>query len=202
MRKDLRRWCGGMIPGGGHPTLALFIIALLSLAGAAGCGSSVRTYAQEARSSYTSARAVLVGVEEYPAQMEELLRSKDISTVEEDAGQLIDDARELLPSASSAFRTAAEKADLLKGEGSDNFTPYAEILLELTGLNEQVISAYSEYIGLCGSVLGGLPYGQDPEALMPTLTYMDEVIVRLQELGTQIDLLEEGAETLYLELTK
>ena len=198
----MRHRCGGRGFGEGRLAPVLFVAAVFILAAALGCGSSVRTYAQEARSSYTSARAVLVGVEEYPGQMEELLRSKDISSVQDDAGELSDAARELLPSASSAFRTAAEKAELLKGEGSDKFTPYADKLLELCGLNEEVINAYSEYIGLCGSVLGGLPYAQDPEALMPTLSYMDEIVAGIQELDEQIGRLEEEAETLYLELTK
>jgi uncharacterized protein YlzI (FlbEa/FlbD family) len=180
--------------------LVLFVACTALMAAPVGCSSKARAYAQEARSSYITARAVLVGVEEFPAQMETLLRSGDVSAMKEEAEELIEYIQELLPSAASAFRTVKEDAELLKGEGSDKYDPYADLLLELVSLNEQVINAYSEFIGLSNSVLQGLPYGQDPEALMPTLNYMDAVIQRIQELDTQIQRLEEEAETLYIEI--
>lgn len=177
-------------------------LPLLALAFAmtAGCGSSARTYAQEARSSYVSARAVLVGVEEFPSGMEGILRSGAIGNVADDAAALIADARGLLPTASSAFRAAREKAELLKGEDSEKFTPYADMLLELTALGEQLINAYTEFIGLSGSVLEGLPYGEDPQSLMPTLGYMDEVASRIRELNETVKALEEETEALYQEI--
>jgi len=180
--------------------LVLAAVCLAFLAASAGCGSQARQYAQEARSSYITARAVLVGVAEFPAEMETLLRSGSIDSEREKAEGLIEDARELLPTVSSAFRTVSENAELLKEEGGEKFAPYAEKLLELVSLNEEIINAYSEYIGLSNSVLQGLPYGNNPEELMPTLNYMDAVVVRIQELTAQLQQLEAEAESLYLAL--
>lgn len=177
------------------------ILVLFLLAACAGCSSHARTYAQEARSNYITARAVLVGVEEFPSQMEILLRSGDINFVAEDASDLIDDVRGLLPTASSAFRTVSEKAELLAGEGNDRFALYADMLIQLTALGEQVISSYTELIGLSNSVLQGLPYGENPGSLMPTLDYMDEVAARILELNAGMKQLEEEAEALYREIT-
>ncbi|MEW6553655.1 MAG: hypothetical protein AB1384_05155 [Actinomycetota bacterium] len=181
---------------------ALVLVLLLALAAAAGCGSSAREYAREARSSYISARAVLVGVEKFPSQMEELLRSTGISAVEEDADALIDEARDLLPTASSAFLSAKQAAELLGAEDSEKFNPYADRLLQLCGLNEQLISAYSEFIAASSSVLQGLPYAEDPTALMPTLDYLDELSRGIQELGASIEVLEEETEALYRQITR
>lgn len=177
-------------------------LALFCAAALAGCGSNARTCAQEARSSYISARAVLVGVEEFPSRMESLLRSADIDAVAGDASGLIADARALLPAATSAFRAASEKAELLGGEDDEKFTPYADRLLELIGLNEQVINAHTEFIGVSATALRGIPYGEDPGSLMPTLTYMDEVAARIEGLKADIARLEEEAEALYVEITK
>ncbi len=186
----------------GRMTLALgLLFALLFSAAISGCGSSARAYALEARSAYISARAVLVGVEEFPSRMEELLRSADIAAVSGDASGLIADARALLPAASSAFRTAREKAELLGGEGNEKFAPYADMLLELIALNEEVTAAHTELIGLSNTVLGGLPYSEDPASLMPTLTYMDEVAARIMELKESIGRLEEETEALYRDIT-
>ncbi len=182
--------------------LAIVAVCLALTALAAGCGSQARRYAQEARSSYISARAVLAGVAAFPAQMEALLRSVPIDSAGEEAEELIEGARELLPSASSAFRTVSEKVELLAGEGSDKFTPYAEKLLALVSVNEQIINAYMEFIGISDSVLRGIPYGENPQDLMPTLNSMDAVIVRIQELTAQLERLEEETEALYLEITK
>ncbi|RJP33610.1 MAG: hypothetical protein C4536_03900 [Actinobacteria bacterium] len=182
--------------------LALAVLCLFLVAATAGCGSQARQYAQEARSSYITARAVLVGVAEFPAQMEALLRSGPLDSVSVEAEGLIGDTRELLPSASSAFRTVSEKADLLEGEGSEKFTPYAEMLQELVGMNEQIINAYSEFVGLSDSILQGLPYGEDPAALMTSLDYLDTVVVRLQELNAQVAQMEAEAESLYREITE
>ena len=169
---------------------------------AAGCGSQARQYAQDARSSYITARAVLVGVAEFPAQMEALLRSGPIDAAREEAEELIDGVRDILPSASSAFRTVSEKAELLKGEDSDKFTPYAEQLLALVDVNEQIINGYMEFIGISNSVLQGIPYGDNPQELMPILNSMDAVIVRIQDLSSQLEQMEAEAETLYLEITQ
>lgn len=183
-------------------TLLLIVTCASVLAAAAGCGSNAAQYAQEARSSYVSARAILVGIQEFPSEMEEILRSEDLSTAAVEGKELIDYTRDLLPSVSSAFRTVEEKCELLKGEGSDKYDPYADKLLELVALNEQVINAYTEFIGLSNSVLEGLPYSQDPESLMPTLNNMDSIIVRIQQITKQIEQFEEEAEALYQELTK
>ncbi|MBN2027741.1 MAG: hypothetical protein JW854_13375 [Actinobacteria bacterium] len=182
--------------------LALSVVCLAVMAATAGCGSQARQYAQEARSSYITARAVLVGVAEFPAQMETLLRSGSIDSERENAEGLIEDTRELLPTASSAFRTVSENAGLLKEEGGEKYTPYAEKLLVLVSLNEEIINAYSEFIGLSNSVLQGLPYGDNPQDLMPTLNYMDTVIVRIQDLTAQLQQLEAEAEALYRALTE
>ncbi len=176
-------------------------LCLLLLAAGAGCGSNARDLAREARSSYISARAVLVGVEEFPAQMEMLLRSGDISAVKARASGLIVDVRELLPIASSAFETVSQNSGQLAAEGGEKFAIYADTLLELSEMNKQVISSYSEFIGLSNSVLAGLPYGEDPDSLMPTLDYMDEVAARIRDLTARISALEEEAETLYQDLT-
>jgi hypothetical protein len=178
---------------------AACLIAIFLLSG---CGSTARKYAQEARSSYISARAVLVGVQEFPSQMEALLRSADLSAVEPKASDLIDETNDLLPSASSAFRTAREKSEQLRGEDSEKYNPYADKLLELIDLNEEVIGIYSEFVGISNSVLGGLPYAQNPQGLMPALEYMDASIKEIQELTLRIQQLEEEAENLYLEITK
>ena len=184
------------------PLVLLLIFAALcaSTLAAAGCGSNAAQYAQEVRSSYISARAVLVGLEEFPSQMEEILRSGDISAHAEEAKELIDYARDLQPAVNSAFRTVEENCELLKGEGSDKYDPYADKMLELVGLNGQVVSAYTEFIGLSNSVLEGLPYGQDPGGLMPTLNSMDSIILRIQQLEARIQQLEEEAEAIYQEL--
>ena len=184
-------------------TLALLILSAAAgavLLAAAGCGSNAAQYAQEVRSSYISARAVLVGLEEFPSQMEGILRSGDISAQAEEAGELIDYARDLQPTAISAFSTVEGNCELLKGEGSDKYDPYADKMLELVALNGQVINAYTEFIGLSNSVLEGLPYGQDPESLMPVLNSMDSIVVRIQQLEAQIQQLEAEAETIYREL--
>jgi hypothetical protein len=190
----------GAGPGGNSLVAALVFLALFFTA-LPGCGSNTRAYAQDARSSYISARAVLVGVEEFPSRMELLLRSADITAVEEDAAELIEEAEDLLPTATSAFRAASEKAELLKGEGSDKYTPYADMLLELTDMNQQAIDAYSEFMGISNSVLQGLPYGENPESLMPTLDYMEEVATRIDEISARAGRLEEEAEALYVEIT-
>ena len=179
---------------------AALCLALAVLA--AGCGSQARQYAQEARSSYITARAVLVGVAEFPAQMEALLRSGPIDAAREEAEELIDGVRDILPSASSAFRTVSEKAELLKGEDSDKFTPYAEQLLALVDVNEQIINGYMEFIGISNSVLQGIPYGDNPQELMPILNSMDAVIVRIQDLSSQLEEMEAETEALYLEITQ
>lgn len=183
------------------PAAALAFLLALSLA-AAGCGSNARVYAQDARSAYITARAVMVGVEEFPSQMEELLRSGDVSTVQEDTSALVDDARDLLPTASSAFLTAKEKAELLGGEDDEKFGPYADNLLQLCGLNEQLLGAYTEFIGTSSSLLQGLPYGEDPASLMPTLDYLDELSRSIQGLNAGIEALEEETEALYREITR
>ncbi len=179
----------------------LALLLVLSI-GTAGCGSQAREYAQEARSSYISARAVLVGIEKFPSQMEEMLRSGEISAVAEDATALIDEARDLMPTASSAFVTAQENTELLSGEDSEKFGPYAAKLLELCGMNEQLINTYTEFIGASSSLLQGLPYNDDPATLMPTSDYLDELSVGIQELNSSIERLEGEAEALYRQITQ
>ena len=184
-------------------TLALLFAALCAIMlAAAGCGSNAALYAQEARSSYISARAVLVGLEEFPAQMEEILRSGDISAHAVEAKELIEYARDLQPTVNSAFGAVEDKCELLKGEGSDKYQPYADIMLQLVDLNKQVTGAYTEFIGVSNSVLEGLSYSTDPGDLMPALNSMDAIILRIQQLEAQIQPLEQEAEALYQELAK
>lgn len=199
MKDDLRG--GWRLAARILPAAALVLLLLLPI-GAAGCGSQAREYAQDARSSYISARAVLVGIEKFPSQMEEILRSGDISAVAEDATALIDEARDLMPTASSAFVTAQENAELLSGEDSEKFGSYADKLLELCGMNEQLINTYTEFIGASNSLLQGLPYNDDPATLMPTLDYLDELSMSIQQLNGSIERLEEETESLYTQITQ
>ena len=167
----------------------------------AGCGTDqAREYAEEARSSYISARAVLAGLQEFPSEMEELVRSGDLNGIAEQASESIEYARELVNSANAAFQDCREKCELVKGEGYEEYTAYADMLLQLIDLNQQVINAYSKYIGLVSSLVENLPYQQDPGLLMPALTYLDETASRINELMQQIHQLEEQAEEYYLTL--
>ena len=183
------------------PVLLLIMACAGVLIAAGGCGSNAAQYAQDARSSYISARAVLVGVQEFPSQMEELLRSGDLAADSAEAKELIDFTRDLLPSVTTAFNTVVDNCELLRGEGDEKYYPYADKLLELVDLNMQVMNAYTEFIGLSNSVLEGLPYEQNPQALMPVLNNMDSVIMRIQQLTAQIEEAQEEAEAIYRELS-
>lgn len=168
-----------------------------------GCGTDkAREYAEEARSSYISAKAVLAGLQEFPSEMEEMLRSGDLNSIAEQARESIEYSRELVNSANAAFRDCREKCELIKQEGYEDFTAYADMLLQLVDLNQQVINAYSEYMGLSSSLLENLPYQDDPGLLMPTLTYLDETTSRINELLEQIRQLEEQTEEFYRTLTE
>ena len=184
----------------------LAVIALITVLATtvllAGCGADkAREYAEEARSSYISARAVLAGLQEFPLEMEELLRSGNLNGIAEQVVESVEYARDLVNSSNAAFQDCREKCELLKGEGYEDFTAYADMMLQLVDLNGQVINAYSEYIGIVSSVVENLPYQQDPGLLMPTLTYLDETAARINELMEQIRQLEEQAEEYYLALT-
>ena len=183
-------------------TAILVILVITSvLISLTGCNRA-QQYAQEARSSYISARAVLVGVQEFPSEMEELLRSQNLDAISGKAHELINDARNLVTPSSSAFRACKEKCDRLKGEDSDNFNPYADKLLELIGLNEQLINAYTEFIGFSNSLAENRTYNQNPAMLMPALNNLDSTAFRIQTLRDQIAVLEEEAEQLYQSITK
>jgi polyhydroxyalkanoate synthesis regulator phasin len=164
----------------------------------AGCGTDqAREYAEEARSSYISAKAVLAGLQEFPLEMEEMLRSGDLNGIAEQAEESIEYSRELVNSANAAFQDCREKCELIKQEGYEDFIAYADMLLQLVDLNQQVINAYSEFMGLSSSLLENLPYQDDPGLLMPTLTYLDETTSRINELMEQIRQLEEETEEYY-----
>jgi hypothetical protein len=180
------------------PVVLVVTSILVSLSGC----NSAQQYAQEARSSYISARAVLVGVQEFPSEMEELLRSQNLDAFSGKANQLINDARNLVTPSSSAFRACKEKCDRLKGEDNDKFNPYADKLLELLGLNELLINAYTEFIGFSNSLAENHAYNQNPAMLMPALNNLDSVAFRIQTLRDQIALLEEEAEQLYQSINK
>lgn len=180
---------------------AVLPLLLLVLAVSAGCGPDVRALAREARSGYISARAVLVGVEEFPSRMEGILRSGGTGAAAEGAAALVADARELQTTASSALGAAREKAELLAIEGGDKFASYADLLLELVDLGERLLAAHDEFVGISSSLLEGLPYAEDPHSLMPSLTYMDGVAARIRELNASMKALEEKTEALYRELT-
>ena len=167
----------------------------------AGCGPDVRVYARDARSAYISARAVLVGVEEFPSLMEGVLRSGGVDAALEEAAARVADARELIPTASNALRGAREKAELLADEGGNRFAPYADMLLELAGLGEKLLAAHKEFIDVSNWLLRDLPYAEDPDSLMPSLTRLDEAAMRIRGLNADMKTLEEEAEALYRELT-
>jgi hypothetical protein len=176
------------------PLLFLFPLLL------AGCGPQAAEQAQEARSSYISARAVLVGVQEFPGRVEEMLKSQSEADLTASVQGLTSSTRNLLSSANSAFTASRQKAEQLKSLGDDKYGPYAESLLELIGLNEQALTAYSEFIGLSNSLAASMPYNGDPNQLMPSLDYLDSRIVTIQGLMDQIQQKEAEAEQLYLSL--
>jgi hypothetical protein len=167
----------------------------------AGCEGKAGEYAKEARSTYVSARAVLVGVQEFPSEMEELLRSESLDAIDEQAKELVDATGDLISASSSALEDCKEQCQLLKNEGSRKYDPYADKMLELVGLNEQLISSYSELISISRALLDSEPYRANPETLMPGLNQLDKVAVRIQEQRDLIHQLEEEAEQLYLSLT-
>lgn len=179
-------------------TVAVALLCALAAA-AAGCGSMAAQYAREARSSYISARAVLVGLQEFPSRMELLLREGDWQTLEKSGEGLIEDARDLVSATFAALRTVEDKCEALKGEGSREYDPYAEKLLQLVEMNEDIVGAYTEFIGFSSSALEGIPYRDDPRALMPVLQAMDAAAARIQERLAELELREEEAEALYRE---
>jgi hypothetical protein len=180
------------------PVVLVVMSLLISLSGC----NRAQQYAQDARSSYISARAVLVGVQEFPSEMEELLRSQNLDAIGGKANELINDARNLVTPSASAFRACKEKCDRLKNENDDKFNPYADKLLELLDLNEQLINAYTEFIGFSNSLLENRSYNQNPSMLMPALNNLDSVAFRIQTLRDQIAALEEEAEQLYQSINK
>lgn len=182
-------------------SIALFMGCLIPVL-LPGCGSRAWQYARDARSSYISARAVLAEVKKFPSSMEELLRSRDPESLPSEAEILFEEARGLISAAAAAFRTVQEKVDLLRSEGDEKFTTYADALEALVKLNQEVIGAYGEFIGLSGSVLEGLPYTRNPSNLMPTLERMDRIIMRIQDLTTEMEAGEKKAESLYRELSE
>jgi hypothetical protein len=181
-------------------TVAITLLAALFLC-VAGC-SKAPQYAREARSSYVSARAVLVGVQEFPSQMETLLRSQNLENARARGQELVAGARELITPSYSAFRTCREKCERLKAEDSARYNPYADMMLELTDLNDQLIGAYSQYIGSSGSLLQAESYKENPSTLMPALNGLDALASFIQELRDRIALLEEEAERLYRSISE
>lgn len=178
------------------------VFAVLLAVAAAGCGSLAPRYAQEARSSYISARAVLAGLQEFPSQMELLLRGGDWETLEKKGEAMIEGAQDLVSATYAAFNAVVENCEALKGERSRKHDPYAEKLLELVRLNERIIGGYTEFLSLSSSALEGVPYLEDPQALMPVLEAMDAVASRIQEQFAELESLEGKAEALYLEIAR
>mgnify|MGYP005836672975 CR=1 FL=1 len=166
----------------------------------AGCGSQAARYAREARAAYISARAVLVGVKEFPSRMELLMRKLDPAALVPEARACIEEARNLVNESYAAFNAAQDKIALLEEEKDERFAPYGQKLSSLVALNIEVINAYAEYVGFCNSVLEGIPYQDKPQNLMPTLSGMDRAIKRAQELTSEIERQEEEAEALYRKL--
>jgi hypothetical protein len=185
------------------PVIVLPMLLLLGLPLLlAGCGSQAAQQAQGARSSYISARAVLVGVQEFPGRMEEIIKSQSEADLAAKAQNLTSSTRNLLSSASSAFAAAQQKAQQLKSLGDDQYGNYADSLLDLIGLNEQVLDLYSELIGLSNSLAASMPYNGDPNQLMPSLDYLDSRVTSIQGLMDQIQKQEADTEQLYLSLPR
>jgi len=176
------------------------LLALAFLLPAAGCGSQAAKYAREARASYISARAVLVGVKELPSRMELVLRQEDPAALVPEARARIEEARSLVSESYAAFRAVQEKIGLLEGERDEKFAPYGQKLSALVALNTEVINAYAEYLGFCNSVVEGIPYQDKPQNLMPALSGMDKAIKRAQELTSEIERQEQETEALYRKL--
>lgn len=180
----------------------VIVATLLLLVFLAGCDWKAEEDAKKTRSSYISARAVLVGVQEFPGRMEELIRSQDPANLGTKAQDLVASTRGLAYSASSAFQTCRNNAEQLKKDGDEQFTAYADRILELIGLNEQVIDAYSEFMSLSNSLASNMPYDQDPSRLMPSLDYLDNRTKLIQQLMDQMKQLEAQADQLYQGLMK
>ncbi len=180
-------------------SLAPFLLCVALIA--VGCGSMAPQYAREARSSYISARAVLAGLQEFPSQMEELLRRGDWETLRKKGEVLIEDARDLASATFAALRTVEEKCQALISEGSRKYQPYAEKILQLVDTNERIVSAYTEFVGLSSSALEGIPYADEPQELMPILQAMDSAAARIREQFAELETMEEEAESLYREIS-
>lgn len=177
--------------------LFLLVLALLALAAVGGCGGDAARYASEARSSYISARATMVGLQEFPARVELLLRSGYPDAMRAKIESEMEDARNLVPSVRSAFQSCREKCELLRDTGNKEYLPYAESLLQLVSLNEQAIDAYERFIALTGSMLKSVPYDRAPGELMPSLEKLDAAAAEIDGLLERIRGLEEGAEAVY-----
>jgi uncharacterized protein YutE (UPF0331/DUF86 family) len=180
------------------PTLILLAPAALLM----GCSSQGIQQAEDARSSYISARAVLVGVQEFPGRIEEIIKSQNPPELAARAQELSASTRNLLTSAASAFATVKQNAERLKSFKDGRIVDYGNKLLELEGLNEQVLNSYSELIGLSNSLASSMPYNQDPNQLMPSLIYLDSAVTRIEQLMDQIRQQEAEAEQSYLALMK
>lgn len=178
-------------------SLAAFLLLVPLILSLCGCGSKARQYAREARSSYVSARAVLVGVKEMPSRMEELLMSEDPEGLRREAESLLEESRGLISAAAAAFGAVEEKCALLAGAAGDDLAPYAKTLTDLVELNRMVINAYGEFIGSCRSALQGLPYYERPQDLASAIERMDGAARKIQELSEQVTALEEEAESVY-----
>lgn len=189
----------GVVSPHSLPTISAFLLLTAMVASTllTGCTPRAMQYAREARSSYISACAVLAEVKEFPSAMEELLRSRDPEDLPSRAGDLLGEARNLVPQATSAFRRVQERIDLLRGEGSGTYVSYAEAMQRLVDLNLEVLTLYGEFIGLSAAVLEGFPYTENPSNLMPILNRMDELMAGVGELSSRIASGEEEAERLF-----
>ncbi|OFW57731.1 MAG: hypothetical protein A2V52_03245 [Actinobacteria bacterium RBG_19FT_COMBO_54_7] len=180
---------------------AMAVVTLVFLVLVTGCGSQAAQQASQARSSYISARAVLVGVQEFPARMENALRSQASPDLIAKAQELAASTRNLVSSANSAFTSCRQNAEKLKGSDKE-YTPYAESLLLLVGMNEQVLASYSVLIGLSNSLASSAPYTGPPNDLMPALNRLDDTVKQIEQVMDRIEQQEAEAEQLYQSLTQ
>ena len=177
--------------------LLFLALAALALATAGGCGGDAARYAREARSGYIGVRAVMVGLQEFPARVGLLLRSGYPDTVRARIESEMEDARGLVPSVRSAIASCRESCELLRDTGSEEYLPYAESLLQLLALNEQVVEAYNRFIAFTDSLLQSVPYARPAGELMPSLERLDGVAAEIDGLLERIRGLEEEAEATY-----
>jgi chromosome segregation ATPase len=182
-------------------TGAVVLLVLLAVAFLpAGCGSRAGERAEQARSSYMSARAVLLEIQEFPSRVESMLREGELEDDVDDMRSMVEETRALLSPAYSALRTVEQKIAALREEGGEEYKAYADALQELVDLNRALVDAYSCYVSASGNIVEGLPFADDPSSLPPQLEYLNKVSSEIEELQETIRRKEGEAESLYLSL--